>query len=241
MEESRRSMRIGDLVVERPARAHVFERFGIDYCCGGSRSLGDACSGAGVAVDMVEEALRESDARDASPDERDWSTESLTHLMDHIVEVHHTYLRTELPFLQETVRKVAQAHDERHPEVLQVERVFEALREELTLHMEKEERILFPAIRQMEEAGPAGTAGRDGLLPPIRMMEQEHDSAGNALRSLRSLTRGYEMPEDGCRTYMVMLDRLKKLEEDLHAHIHKENNILFPRAAGVAPAEGPGR
>lgn len=221
---------VGQLVVEEPGRARVFEKFGIDYCCGGKIPLAQACARAGADLDTVLEALDKSQA-DALPEsEKDWSQESMTSLVDHIVATHHAYLREEFPRLTKMTEKVAHVHGERHSELPQVRDVFAALRHELELHMQKEEQILFPMIKQIDSGVASAGSHCGGIANPIRMMEQEHDSAGDALGTLRALTGGFAPPVDACNTYRVMLHALAKLEADLHQHIHKENNILFPKA-----------
>ena len=225
-----RELTVGEMVVENPSRARVFERFGIDYCCGGKIPLAEACATRGVELDVVLEALHKSEA-DVSPgSEKDWSQESMTSLVDHILATHHAYLREEFPRLTKMTERVAEVHGERHSELPDVRNVFAALRDELEQHMQKEEQVLFPMIKQLD-SGVAGAADHCGTIEnPIRMMEQEHDNAGNALSTLRELTGGFVVPDDACNTYRVMLDSLAKFEADLHQHIHKENNILFPKA-----------
>ncbi len=224
---------VGEMVVENPSRARVFERFGIDYCCGGKIPLAEACAKRGANLEAVLEALRKSEANVSPGPEKDWSRESMTSLVDHIIATHHTYLREEFPRLTRMTERVAEVHGERHLELPKVRDVFAALRGELEQHMQKEEQILFPMIKQLD-SGSSTAAGHCGTIEdPIRMMEQEHDKAGDALGMLRELTGGFAIPADACNTYRVMLDSLAKLEADLHQHIHKENNILFPGALAV--------
>lgn len=221
---------VGEMVAKNPSRARVFERFGIDYCCGGKLLLVQACAAGGQGIDTVLEALHMCDAGDSQESQTDWSQESLTALVDHILTTHHAYLQEEFPRLTKMTERVAQVHGERHLELAQVRDVFAALRNELELHMQKEELILFPMIKALD-SGDESAVGHCGTIEnPIRMMEQEHDSAGDALATLRELTGGFVPPDDACNTYRVMLDSLAKFEADLHQHIHKENNILFPKA-----------
>lgn len=219
---------VGQLVVEKPSRSRVFERFGIDYCCGGKLPLGKACDRAGVTGDDVVSALTESDR--SSEADNDWSSAPLSDLIDHILLKHHAYLRRELPRLSDMAKKVVRAHGERFPWVLECEKVLAELRAELESHMMKEEQLLFPMIRELEaaDAPPAFHCGN--LRNPITVMEHEHDNAGNALAQLRSLSHGFTPPEDACNTFRAWLDGLAELESDLHEHIHEENNILFSRA-----------
>lgn len=221
---------VGDWVTERPGRSRVFERFGLDYCCGGRRPLGEACADAGLDAAEVLAALRESDAAAGAEPQVDWSLATMSELVGHIVSVHHAYLRRKLPRLAQMNEKVAAAHGERHPEVSQCREVFSALSAELEAHMWKEEQMLFPMIEQLESAASLPHFHCGSLQNPIAVMEDEHDSAGRALRRLRDLTGGYTPPHDACNTYRAWLDGLAELEADLHEHIHKENDILFPRA-----------
>lgn len=223
---------VGEWVVDRPSRSRLFEKLGIDYCCGGKQPLAQACEAKGLDTEKVIEALiREGEVAD--PSQPDWSQAPLSELCDHIVATHHAYLNTELPRLQAIVTKVASVHGERHPEMADVRGVFENLKAELESHMDKEEQVLFPMVRQLERATERPTFHCGSLANPIRVMEHEHDGAGNALAALRQLTKDYSTPEDACNTWRAMADGLRQLEEDLHIHIHKENNILFPRALRV--------
>ena len=149
----------------------------------------------------------------------------LADLADHVVEVHHTYLWNEMGRLAALADKVAEVHGGRHPELAGVRADYRALKDDLELHLRKEERILFPAIHQLDAAGAPV-----GVLGPIRQMILEHDTAGELLERLRSATAGYATPDDGCSSYRALMDGLAELEADLHEHIHKENNVLFPRA-----------
>lgn len=224
------SMQVGQLVAERPGRARVFERLGIDYCCGGRRTLSEACLAQGLNVQTVIAELREGDRKSAAVDEAHWAAVPLEELITNILDTHHAYLRRELPRLTEITAKVRGVHGERHPELAEVQETYNALRAELELHMTKEERVLFPMIKAMESSQILEGAHGGSVRNPIRVMQHEHDSAGAALAHLRKLTRDFEPPADGCNTYRAMLHSLAELEADLHQHIHKENNILFPRA-----------
>lgn len=221
---------VGAWVIDRPSRSRIFERFGIDYCCGGKQPLAEACRRKGLDVrEIVDTLVGEADP-DPGADQTDWSRASLTELTEHIVATHHAYLNAELPRLQAIVEKVANAHGDRHPQMAEVRNVFGGLRAELEAHMAKEEQVLFPMIQELERATRRPEFHCGSVANPIRVMELEHDGAGGALESLRELTRGYSTPADACNTWRAMADGLRQLEEDLHVHIHKENNILHPRA-----------
>jgi regulator of cell morphogenesis and NO signaling len=230
MAELNKNRTVGELVSENSRRAQVFETLGIDYCCGGDKPLEQACQNRGLAVEDVLKQLQAVDA-ESPKDEQDWRKTSMTELADHIEQTHHVYLRKALPRLTELSLKVRNAHGENHPEVLDVEQVFLGLKAELESHMMKEEQILFPLIRRLELSDTAQSFHCGSVNNPISVMEHEHDNAGQALERLRELTNGYTLPEDGCNTFRALLDGLEELERDLHTHIHKENNILFPRAS----------
>lgn len=221
---------VGDWVTQYPQTARILEDLQIDYCCGGNRSLDDACQGRGLDAEAVltrlEEAVRESD----ECNHIDWNGLSLGELCDRIESTHHAYLRTELPRLSSLIEKVTGVHGARHPELAELQAVFADLRGELEPHMFKEERILFPAIRQLDRDARTPPFAFGTVANPIRMMEHEHEQAGAALQRIRQLTRDFSAPQDACNTWRVMLDGLRELEADMHQHIHKENNILFPKA-----------
>ncbi len=223
---------VGELVKERPGRSRVFEQLQIDYCCGGGESLAAACSKRGLDAPTVLQLIQQSDAQSAPGDEAlvDADAMSLTDLADHIEQVHHTYLKAELPRLDAMTKKVLEVHGESEPRLADMRRAYAALYQELASHLMKEEQILFPMIRQLESSTRVPAFHCGSVANPIRQMGYEHDSAGNALAIMRESTDGYQPPEWACNTYRAMLDGLKQLEWDLHQHIHKENNVLFPKA-----------
>jgi regulator of cell morphogenesis and NO signaling len=223
---------VGELVRERPARARVFEQLQIDYCCGGAESLANACSKRGLEPQWVLDRIQQSDTQAAPAGDNlvDAGSMSLTALADHIEQVHHAYLKAELPRLDAMTKKVLEVHGETNPRLADARQAFTELHQELSSHLMKEEQILFPMIRQLESATHVPDFHCGSVAHPIRQMEYEHDSAGNALQVMRVATDGYQPPEWACNTYRAMLDGLKQLEWDLHQHIHKENNVLFPKA-----------
>jgi regulator of cell morphogenesis and NO signaling len=220
---------VGQLVSERPARARVFEKFGIDYCCGGKKPLEQACSDKGVDLQKVLDDLRAAEQQ-GSPDDTDWVKATMTELAEHIQQTHHAYLKQELPRLDAITNKVAAVHGDRHPEMVQVREVFVNLKAEMESHMAKEEMILFPLCRKLDTAKEAFASHCGSVQNPIRVMIAEHEDAGHALEQFRTLTHDYTPPTDACNTFRALLDSLRQLEADMHQHVHKENNILFPRA-----------
>jgi regulator of cell morphogenesis and NO signaling len=221
---------VGQLVVERPSRARIFESFGIDYCCGGKKPLAQACKEKGVETKVVIDLLQAFDEQRADAPEKDWSQASMTDLADHIESTHHAYLKRELPRLAFLVGKVAKAHGANRPQLLMLEDVFTRFKPEMESHMEKEEVVLFPVCRRLDAGDGSAAAHCGSVAAPIRMMVYEHEDAGAALRQMRELTDGYAPPPDACNTYRAMLDGLAELERDMHVHVHKENSILFPKA-----------
>ncbi len=226
---------VGELVLENPRLIPAFEQLGIDYCCGGSRSLEDACREANVSLDQVTASV--DAGRALSPDAesaRDWASAPLSELTNHIVDRHHDYTRRALARLEELFVEVSAAHAERHPELRQIQRVFRGLVQELLQHMNKEEMILFPYVARLEEAlrrrQPVAPAPFGTVNNPVRMMMQEHESAATALREIRKWADDYHLPADACTRWTLLYQGFQELEQELHRHIHLENNILFPRA-----------
>ena len=215
---------VGRIAAEHPLATRVFSRHGIDFCCGGGKPIGDVCQARGLDTEQVLEEIRAELAGDNSDQER-WNEADLSDLIDHILTTFHGPLKEELPRLESMARKVNQVHGAREPEVLPaLLSTFLALKTELEEHMMKEEAILFPLIRQ----------GRGSMaMGPISVMEAEHSSAGGALERLRELTNGYQAPADACNTWQALWHGLGALENDMHQHIHLENNVLFPRALAM--------
>lgn len=221
---------VGDFVRENPDRARVFESLRIDYCCGGKVSLEQACKKQGLDSSKVLLQLEHCDQSGRTAALVDADSMTLTELADHIEATHHAYLKEELPRLDFMTEKVARVHGEHEPRLAQTRQAFLALKAELEPHMMKEERILFPIIRQLEQATGPLQFHCGSVANPIRQMEHEHDQAGSALEILSESTDRYTPPEWACNTYRAMLDSLARLEADMHQHVHKENNVLFPKA-----------
>lgn len=226
-------IKVGELVMARPETMRYFERLGIDYCCGGHRSLGEACALAKQDATKVLADLATLEPPTAGvPSLKDWTSASLPDLIQHIIARHHDYLREELPRLEMLMGKVVKAHGERHPEVIRVGQLYQALAADLMPHLMKEEQILFPYIRQMDQ-GQAGSSCFGTVQSPIRVMEMEHEAVGGLLTELRELTQAYTVPEDACNTFRALYDGLLTLERDLHLHIYLENQVLHPRAVAL--------
>ncbi len=212
---------VGRLATENPLATRILARHGIDYCCGGGRSLAAVCQEKGLDADALLTEI-EHEINPAHEETTRWDLAPLDQLIDHILATYHVPLWEELPRLESMAQKVYRVHFDKEPEMLRgIVEVFTALKDELDQHMNKEERVLFPLIK----SGLGRMAGA-----PIDVMHQEHDSAGEALRRLRELTNDYTVPDDACNTWRALWHGLAALEADLHQHIHLENNILFPRA-----------
>jgi len=223
---------VGQMVVERPQRSRVFDRLHIDYCCGGKRTLEETCTKRGLDLKTVIAALEAFDAEaEAQGDAVRPANLTMTELADDIERTHHAYLREELPRLGGLVKKVSAVHGQAHPWLSGLRSVYAELVAELEPHMLKEEQILFPMIRELDQAITAPSFHCGSVGNPIRMMEMEHQNAGAALDRIREMTTDYEIPEGACNSFRAMLSGLEHLEADLHLHIHKENEILFPKAS----------
>ena len=223
---------VGQMVVERPQRSRVFDRLHIDYCCGGKRTLEEACAKRGLDLKAVIAELEAFDAEaETQPDAVRPANLTMTELADDIERTHHAYLREELPRLAGLVKKVSAVHGQAHPWLSGLTSVYAELVAELEPHMLKEEQILFPMIRELDQAATAPSFHCGSVGNPIKMMEMEHQNAGAALDRIREMTTDYEIPEGACNSFRAMLSGLEHLEADLHLHIHKENEILFPKAS----------
>jgi len=223
---------IGELALEVPHAIAVLERWRIDYCCHGQRSVAEACADAGVTT---EELMREIGTTPVVDEARDWSAESLEALQRYIIDTHHVFTRQALETVNVLSEKVANRHGHGHPEVLRVRELVVALCDDLEPHMMKEEIVLFPYVAAMER-GEQTPNCFGTVRNPVRMMMIEHDAVGGLLRDLRETTADYALPDDACLSFRALYERLIELELDLHKHIHIENNVHFPRA--VAMEEG---
>ena len=236
------STTVRELAVTEPGATRVFEKLKIDYCCGGGKTLAEACEVVGLKTEDVWQLLAEAGKAQATSDEPlDFQTASLTGLVGYILEKHHVFTKEEMERLSELLEKVCSVHGQNHPELLHVKSLFQRLCDDLNPHMFKEEQVLFPYIIRLEEAA---SRQQVPLRPPfvtvrnpVRMMMLEHDTVGELLRELREATSNYVTPQDACISYKTLYQALEVFEQDLHQHIHVENNILFPRAVEMESAD----
>ena len=216
---------VAEIASALPSSVRVFQRHGIDFCCGGRIPLAVACEEQGLPFAQIARAIEESVAAPAAA-ERDWNREPLQALIDHIVGTYHDSLREELPRLESMAVRISRVHGAKAQQLARLEAIVTELSADLRVHMRKEEAVLFPAIRAIE----SGRAAAIPLSAPITTMEHEHDRVGVLLFELRALTGGYAVPDWACDTFRALYRGLRELESAMHVHVHLENNVLFPRA-----------
>ena len=230
---------VGEWVARYPITARVFETRGIDYCCGGKRTLEEACARQGLDLAAIKGDLALVLEKATPSSETNWDKSSLDALLDHIESTHHRFLRDEKPRLTALARKVARVHGDRHPELTDLAAAVDRIFQELDPHLDHEEQVDFPAYRKWEASGQV-TDGN--LTRSLADLENEHVEVGRILEDIRDLASGFEPPPDACNSYLALFHGLERLEEDLHAHIHKENNILHARilkgATGAPKGDG---
>ena len=221
---------VGEIVARRPELSRVFEKLGIDYCCGGKRPLAEVCRKKGWQVEVLIAQLEATAEALLGIPVVDAASMSLTELADHIEVSHHDFLRRDFPRLDALTEKVARVHGNEDPRLHELRKTYVAFADDLLAHMAKEEKVLFPLIRQVE-TNPSALECLCGTIDqPIRQMEKEHHEAGDALTAFRELTDDFTPPAWACNTYRAMLDAFAQLERDMHQHVHKEDNVLFPSA-----------
>lgn len=226
---------LGQIAAKDLRKAAVFKKYGLDFCCGGKKTVKEACFDKGLDVTRIEHELQQVD-KDVSARPLPYNDWSLDFLADYIVNTHHSYIKKSLPDIRSCAAKVAQVHGSVHPELLPIHQLVESLSIELLAHLEKEETILFPFIKKLASvaSGQALAYSPFGLIEnPITVMEAEHETAGTILEEIRSLTNNYTLPEDACASYSLLYRLLNEFENDLHLHVHLENNILFPKAVAI--------
>jgi regulator of cell morphogenesis and NO signaling len=231
--------RVNEIALSHPGARRVLEDAGVDYCCGGGKSLADACLHAGVTADEILKRLRRN-AELAEPGDMEWTSASLAELTRHIRERHHQYVRDSIPRVRALLAKIREKHGSKHREIEEIEKLFGDVAREMTAHMQKEEQILFPYIDALERsAGGSSTVEPpffQTVRNPIHAMMQEHDSAGELVRKIHKASNEYKAPADACTSFQATYHELREFEEDLHLHVHLENNILFPRAVELEAA-----
>lgn len=237
--ENIRNKSVGEIVKQDFRAADVFSSYGIDFCCGGKISVAEACSNAKTDESVVVSAL-ESLKNKTGSSVHDFDSWNIGFLADYIQNTHHQYLSKAIPQILPLAQKVADVHGEHHPEVVIINELFNEMADDLLSHMQKEEQILFPFIKKLVVDESARNCSTDScfgsVAGPISVMEQEHENAGVILKELFRLSDGYTPPEDACNTFRVLYGKLKEFEDDLHRHVHLENNILYPKAIEMEQA-----
>lgn len=227
---------LGEIATKDLRKAQVFKKYGIDFCCGGKKTVREACAEKGLDVTKVEQELQAADKMPASRPipYSDWS---LDFLADYIVNTHHSYVSKALPDILTYAEKVKNVHGNQHPELLRINQLVKDVNAELTSHMVKEEKVLFPYIKALVAAQanvqPLQATHFGTVQNPINMMEMEHEMVGKAMEEIREISQNYLLPSDGCASYSLLYKMLEEFEDDLHLHIHLENNILFPKALEI--------
>ena len=231
--ENIRNKSVGEIVKLDFRAADVFSSYGIDFCCGGKISVADACANAKTEESLVIGALEDLKSQQGSA-VHDFDSWDIGFLTDYIIHTHHQYVTKSIEQILPLAQKVSDVHGDNHVEVIQINELFQELAEDMLAHMQKEEGVLFPYIKKLaadNSAGKCTDASCFGtVMGPISVMEREHENAGLILKELFRLSDGYTPPEDACNTFRVLYGKLKEFEDDLHRHIHLENNILFPKA-----------
>ena len=237
MNQSLSALSLAQIVNSNHKAASVFEKYHLDFCCKGKRSLEQACAEQQLSVAKVAEDLENAFMKGNGVIAIDFEKMNLMQLADYIVQTHHAYVKNEMPQIHAYLEKVSSKHGDRHPELYKIFQTFNAVKEEMEGHMKKEELVLFPRIKELQKLANNENARLQlnigYLQSPITVMEQEHDHAGNLLNDIRILSSDYTPPQDACTTYRLCFAALKAFELDLHQHVHLENNILFPKAVGM--------
>lgn len=227
---------IGQEVAENYRKAEVFKKYNIDFCCGGKKTLSSVCRQKNLNYSEIRNELNKVEGQQgtASQNYQNWDAGFLA---DYIIHTHHRYVKSTIPLLLEYTGKVARVHGQEHPELIDIAHLFADAADELVAHMFKEEQVLFPYIKQLSASnsnpGSQLFPAFESAEQPIHMMEQEHEVVGELFKTIRSLTNNYNPPAEACNTYRVCFAKLNEFEEDLHQHIHLENNILFPKCIGM--------
>ena len=225
---------LGEIVAKDLRKAEVFKKYGLDFCCGGKMTVKEACMEKGIDVTKIEQELQQADKNIITARLLPYNEWSLDFLIDYITNMHHSYVKKTIPDLRSYASKVASVHGSRHIELLAISQLTDEVCEELSSHMIKEEKVLFPYIKELvaarNTARPMHAAHFGTVQNPINMMEHEHEIVGNKLEQIRKLSNNFSLPEDACASYSYLYKTIEEFENDLHIHVHLENNILFPKA-----------
>lgn len=225
---------IGEFVAEDYRTAKVFEKYGIDFCCGGKIALSETCREKRIDLVTIQ---RDIEASKNEPVDRsqNYATWELSFLADYIINTHHSYLKENTGQIAVYTRKIAEVHGSNHPEVIEIARIFEKIATDMAVHLREEEEVLFPAVRRIDAARKADAEPEvkdiETIMACLDKLNREHEEIGDAVHTIRRLANDYEIPDDVCNTFMVTYQKLKEFEDDLHKHVHLENNILFLKAA----------
>ena len=226
---------LGEIAVKDLRKAEVFKKYGLDFCCGGKKTVKEACAEKGLDVTKVEQELQNSDKTSFTARPLPYNDWNLDFLADYIVNTHHSYVKKTIPDIRTYSEKVAKVHGAHHPELLVINQLAQEVCDEMSSHMVKEETVLFPYIKQLVAAknngnGKVKFGNLDSVETPINMMEMEHELVGGNMDKIRTISNNFQLPEDACASYSYLFKTLDEFENDLHIHVHLENNILFPKA-----------
>ena len=222
---------VGNIVAEFPQAAEIFKEYRIDFCCGGDRTLTAAVKELNLDENSILNKLNQTYVTMANQhniiEEIDWREQSLTDLVDHIINTHHLYLQREMPQISDYVTKILRVHGVAHSELTKVHKLFHLLKLELEQHLIKEEEILFPLIKEYEKKPT--NQNLEKIQSVTNDIENEHEQAGDIIKELRKITNQYVLPADACTSFRLAYQKLEEMESDIFQHIHLENNILHPR------------
>lgn len=231
---------VGEIVADNFHTANVFSKYGIDFCCGGGITLSEACNKKGISINQLSKEIRET-MSEKKQNDSNFNAWEPSYLINYIIETHHKYVRVKIREIPVYAEKVASVHGERLPENVEIFKKFTALSSELAQHLEDEELIVFPLIASVSENRKKGIEPSEEELSELKkqlaLMVDDHDGAGSGMADIRSLSNNFTPPDDACTTFRILYLNLAQFEEDLHKHVHLENNILFKKAEELLPQE----
>ena len=227
---------LGEIAVKDLRKAEIFKKYGLDFCCGGKKTVREACAEKGIDATKVEQDLQQAESIAPSSTARplpynDWN---LDFLADYVVNTHHSYVKQSIPDIRAYSTKVANVHGGQHPELITINKLIQEVCDEMSEHMIKEEEVVFPYVKQVFHKSNGKSFGAfETIKTPIDIMEAEHELVGKNMEEARLLSNNYTLPEDACASYGYLFKKLDEFENDLHIHIHLENNIMFPKAIAL--------